>query len=142
MCTALNGVDIVYVRMDIFRESCIVLHCNLNRDTCFVCLQINRLLCEFLPCAVEITYKLKKTLLRIECFCPFNLNGLPLIIHLGGPGICNCKFYPLVEVSKFPQPCGKDIITVLGSYGKYLRIRLECDDCTCIFSLAHNFYRV
>ena len=47
--------------MYVLREIGIVLHCNLNWNACTVRFQINRVLCEFLPVAIEVLNELKKT---------------------------------------------------------------------------------
>ena len=128
--------------MDVLGESCVVLHCNLYRDTGLVGLQCNRFLCKFLSCAVQICNELQKSKLRVESLRFLHLYSLALVVYLGNAGICDGKLHTLVEVCKLPESCCKDIVAVLGGNCKDLSIRFEGDDCTCVLSLAHNLYRV
>ena len=70
MCSTLNSIDIIYIRMNIFRERAIILKCNLNRDISLIESDMNRFLYDPFPVRVEIINKFLQSQLRSEFLIP------------------------------------------------------------------------
>ncbi|MPM97642.1 hypothetical protein SDC9_144817 [bioreactor metagenome] len=99
MGTPFYSVDVIYVGVDIFTEARIVLHCNFNRNPGFVGFQVNGLIGELIPCAIEEFDEFQKTKFGIESLRP----GPTILFHIiGFPVVGKGKLNPLVQECKFP----------------------------------------
>ena len=57
VCTALDGVDVVYVRMNVFRLVGVVHYRNLDRYVVLLCLQIDYIIEKMLAVTVYVAYE-------------------------------------------------------------------------------------
>ena len=70
VCTAFDGIDVVYIRVEVFTIARVVHDGNFDRYTLLFCIQVNHIVDErcVAVLVVEETYEFLYTFFRMECF--------------------------------------------------------------------------
>ena len=131
MGTSLYGVDIVYVRVQFFGKSGIVLQGNLYRDD-LVRFEINRVLRELLRPGIEIIHEFLQPFLGIEHLAAVFISRISVLVREFLTHIRQSQPDTFVQIGEFPESCRKGVVFVFGSDREDFGIRMESDNSTRI----------
>ena len=134
MGATLDSVDIIYIRMYIFRERVVVLHSNLDGHAIALGVNIDNRLDQLLTArCVEIFDKLLQTIVREESLA----TEFAILVLL--TTVCKYKFNALIEVCQLAQTCCQNIVLILGR-NENICIGLESYNRTRSINIAYNFH--
>ena len=134
VCTALYGVDVVYVRVDVLRVVGVVHHCHFDRYALLLCLQIDYVVEEVCAVAVYVAHELLKSVLSVEHL----FACLALFV---GAHVAQSDADAGIEERKLAHTACYDVPLVVGC-GEHCRVGPELLACTALVGLAYHFYGV
>ena len=134
MRTALDGVDVVHIRVDILTVVGVVHHSHLDRYALLLSLQIDDIVEEMCTVAVNVANELLESVLGVEhlLLCISFFVGTHVSKRDGDAGI---------QISQLSHSLCNDVI-LIGCSGEYSGVGPELLACTSEFSLTNNLYRV
>ena len=106
VCTTLNRIDIIHIRVQIFRKRCVIHHRNLYRRTIFLCINVDYMWNQCLTARINIFHKFAKTLFRVEMF-RFRL--IALILYAV---ICDSQMNTSIQESQLTQASSQNMILI------------------------------
>ena len=120
VCATLDGVDVVYKRIDVFVESAVIGQRNLNGDALPLGVEVYDIVNQRLFVRVDILYEFAESVGRIEHF------AAGVAFAVGCAAVGEGQRYPCVEECEVAQTVGEGLVVIDGD-GEDCRIRLECD---------------
>ena len=134
MCTTLNGVNVIDIRVNILRIVGIIHHCHLDRNALFLCLQIDDIVKQMRAMTIYITHKFLQSVFCMEHL----LTHLTFLVrtHVG-------ERYgdASIQICQFPHSLCNDVILVCCC-GKHGRVWPELLSCTTQVGSTYHLHRI
>ena len=108
MRTTFDGVDVIYERVDILIERCVVGHSHLHGDTLTLGADVDYIVDEVLLVGVDVANKLVETGVAVENLC-FRISRLIEITQVG-----EGERDTGVEECQVAQTCGESVVVIYG----------------------------
>ena len=129
---ALDGVDVIYIGVDVLRERIVVLHGHFHRNAVLLGVEVDDLVDDRGAArGVEVLHELFQTLFRIEMI----LARLALLV---GTFVVEVQTDALVQERQFAQTVGQNLVFVFGGMGEDRAVGLEGDDRTAVRTFADH----
>jgi len=133
--TTFNGIDIVYIRVDILIVGSVVHDGHFYRRTLFFGIDVDNIVHQMFAGRIYIAYKLLQTFYGIENFL------LVASVFLFYAEVGQRNFDTGIQISQLTHTGCQDIVIVHG-FGKDCIIWPELLACTCDIGSAYFLYRV
>ena len=132
MCAAFDGVDVVYVRVDVLRVVGVVHHGDLDGDALLLSLQVDDVVEEVRTVAVHVAHELFQSVLGVEHF------RLAQVAFLVGTQVGERDGDSGVQIGQFTHSLGDDVVFVFCS-GEDGWVGPELLACAPDFGFSHHF---
>ena len=140
MSTTLDGVNIVYVRVDVLRVIGVVHDCNLDWNSSLLSLQIDDIIKQVCAMAIHVANELLQSILSVEHLClrlPVLWN-IAILIRLWAK-VCQGNLDASIEESKLTHTAGYYLVLICRC-GEDASIRPELLASTALVCLADNLH--
>ena len=132
MSTALDGVDVVHIRVDVFRIVGVIHDGHLDGDALLLGLQVNDVINQMCAMAVDIAHKLLQSVFGMESF-------LFCLAFLVRTQVAQCDGDAGIQIGQLTHTTSHDVVFVFGG-GEDGGIGPELLTRTRFVGVAHNLH--